>query len=169
LSVLFVASWFLLEVGVRVVGMRTEIVPRLQTTWMTRAHLPEVVRCCSMNWDEDLFVRMLRCSHVMGMVAKLDDVIVGFAVYEKRKRLMRVLNFGVREVYRRRGVGRVIVARLKQKITSCKGAGLVVADVPEEFLECQLFLRSMGFRCEGVQRTRPADYLFRLSLGGDER
>ena len=56
-------------------------------------------------WSEDDFLRCLRQRNCIGMVAELDDHVVGFMIYELHKNRLHVLNFAVAGRFRRRGIG----------------------------------------------------------------
>ena len=54
--------------------------------WMIRRDMPSVLgieqSCFEFAWNEDDFIRCLRQRNCIGMVAEIDDEIVGFMIYE---------------------------------------------------------------------------------------
>ena len=59
---------------------------KVHIRWMIRRDMAEVLAIEADSfeypWSEDDFIRCLRQRNVIGMVAELDDRIVGFMVYE---------------------------------------------------------------------------------------
>lgn len=124
-------------------------------------------------WTGDDFLRCLRQSAeegqyaVVGMVAEIGDMVVGYMLYELRKRSLHLLNLAVHPDYRRMrgkvmyrdsggktqsadgGVGACLLSRLMSKLSNHRRARLTI-DVGERNLEAQLFLRNQGFRCTNI-------------------
>ena len=103
-------------------------------------------------WVEEDFIRCRRQRNCIGMVAKHDDRVVGFMVYELHKGRIHVLNFAVAPSYRRRGVGSRMVTYLIAKL-STKRRSRIVLEVRETNLPAQLFFRENGFRAVTVLRA----------------
>jgi ribosomal-protein-alanine N-acetyltransferase len=80
-------------------------------------------------WSEEDFLLCLRQRNCIGMVAELNDEVVGYMVYELHKHRLHLLNFAVSPSCRRIGIGRAMI---------------------ETNLAAQLFFRSIGFRAEKV-------------------
>lgn len=117
--------------------------------WMIRRDMPEVLAIETASfefpWTEEDFVRCLRQRNCIGMVAELDERVVGFMVYELNKSHLHVLNFAVHPDYRRRGIGRRMIDKLASKL-SAQGRTRLILEVRETNLGAQLFFRAMGFR-----------------------
>lgn len=103
-------------------------------------------------WNQDEFIRHLRIRNTIGMVAELDDHILGYMVYALHKATLELLNLGVDPKYQRSGVGSALMEKLKRKIHAGSRSKLV-AMVSEHNLAGQLFFRSQGLRCTGIEKN----------------
>jgi ribosomal-protein-alanine N-acetyltransferase len=123
--------------------------------WMIRRDMPEVLRIEHVSfdfpWCEDDFLDHLRQRNCIGMVAELDEKIVGFMVYELHERELRILRFAVHPEHRRRKVGTQMGLKLIGKLSNRRRSRIVI-DVRETHLEAQLFFRQLGFRAVCVCR-----------------
>lgn len=146
--------------------MRTKA---LRMAWMVRADMAEALRADDLGWDEPYLLERLKAPNVIAMVAldeSEDDRVVGFVVYSKGKHGIRILNMGVLHGFRRCWVGTLMVRRLEEKVAQRGKRRLLLADVPEEMLGFQLFLRSMGFVAYGIASGKDGvKYLFRRVVG----
>ena len=74
---------------------------RIHIRWMIRRDMAEVLaieaESFEFPWSEEDFIRCLRQRNCIGMVAELDDHVVGFMIYELHKNRLHVLNFAVAE------------------------------------------------------------------------
>ncbi len=133
---------------------------RVHIRWMIRRDMPEVLGIESESfefpWLEDDFIRCLRQRNCIGMVAEVDDRVVGFMIYELHKARIHVLNFAVAGEYRRRGVGSQMLAKLSAKL-SLQRRCRIVLEVRETNLDAQLFFRENGFRAVSVLHDYYAD------------
>jgi ribosomal-protein-alanine N-acetyltransferase len=152
--------------------------------WMIRRDLADVLQIeadtFEFSWSEEEFVRCLRQRNCIGMVAELDDKVVGYMIYELHKNRLHVLNFAVASEYRRRGVGSKMASKLVAKLTSQRRSRILL-EVRETNLAAQLFFRKQGFRAVSVLRDYYEDttedayvmqYRYRagdgISLDGDQ-
>ena len=142
---------------------------------MTRAHslclirldMPEVLaienEAFEFRWSEDDFHRQLQQRNTIGMVAESrvglgagkhaeqGDVVVGFMVYDLEIRSLRVTDFAVAHAWRRKGVGRQMVDKLKAKLTATKRSRIELV-VRERNVAAQLFWRANGFQAVEIVR-----------------
>src|SRR5438874_13513583 len=90
---------------------------RIHIRWMVRRDMPEVMvterASFEYSWTEDDFLRCLRQRNCIGMVAEIDDRVVGFMIYELHKSRLHILNFAVHPNVRRTGIGGLMVAKLQ--------------------------------------------------------
>jgi ribosomal-protein-alanine N-acetyltransferase len=123
--------------------------------WMIRRDMPEVLDIENISfefpWIEDDFIRCLRQRNCIGMVAEHEERVVGFMIYELHKNQLHILNFAVHAEFRRRGVGRQMVAKLMGKL-SHQRRNRILLEVRETNLLAQLFFRDLGFRAVTVLR-----------------
>lgn len=140
--------------------------------WMIRRDMPEVLgiegTSFDFPWSEDDFIRALRQRNCIGMVAEVDERIVGFVVYELHKHRMHFLNLAVHDMYRSQGVGRQLVERQIDKMSE-RQRNRIALEVSESNLNAQLFFRSLGFLATGVIRDFYEDtdddaYVFEYQL-----
>lgn len=128
---------------------------RVHIRWMIRRDMPEVLRAeresFDYSWTEDDFLRCLRQRNCIGMVAELDDRVVGFMIYELHKTKLHVLNFAVAPGHRRAGIGTQMVTKLIGKLSSHRRTKITLA-VRESNLAAQLFFRAQAFKASRVLR-----------------
>lgn len=125
--------------------------------WMIRRDMAEIIDiervAFEFPWSEEEFIRCLRQRNCIGMVAEVDDRIVGYMIYESHKNRLHVLNFAVATSSRRSGIGRQMIETLSRKLSA--GAGRrnrILLECRERNLTAQLFFRSCGFRAVSVLR-----------------
>src|SRR5436305_3532888 len=87
-------------------------------------------------WSEDDFIRCLRQRNCIGMVAEMDDRVVGFMIYELHKNRLHVLNFAVAARFRRRGIGSQMLRKLIGKLSQQRRSRIVL-EVRETNLAAQ--------------------------------
>ncbi|MEM6363292.1 MAG: ribosomal protein S18-alanine N-acetyltransferase [Planctomycetota bacterium] len=122
---------------------------------MTRRHMPAVLgietQAFQFAWTEEDFIRCLRQRNCIGMVAEVDDQVVGFMIYELHKNRLHILNFAVAPDARRQGVGLAMVGKLLGKL-SHERRNRIMLEVRETNLAAQLFFKSIGFKAISVLR-----------------
>ncbi|WP_145366178.1 ribosomal protein S18-alanine N-acetyltransferase [Stratiformator vulcanicus] len=104
-------------------------------------------------WTEEDFLCCLRQRNCIGMVAEVDDEVVGFMIYELQKSRLRVLNFAVASIFRRSKIGSAMINRLVEKLSQQRRREIIL-EVRETNLSAQLFFKQLGFRAFGVLRNR---------------
>src|SRR6476620_10740579 len=128
---------------------------RVHIRWMIRRDMPEVLNAeqesFDYSWTEDDFLRCLRQRNCIGMVAEVDEQVVGFMIYELHKTRLHVLNFAVSPEWRRLGIGTQMVTKLIGKLSSHRRTKITLA-VRETNLTAQLFFRALDFRATKVLR-----------------
>ena len=117
--------------------------------------MPQVLEiendCFEFPWDEDHFIQCLRQRNCIGMVAEINDVVVGFMVYELHKNRLHILNFAVSSFHRHLGIGRDMVGKLVSKLTY-ERRNRIMLEVRETNLQAQSFFKEQGFRAISVLR-----------------
>ena len=133
---------------------------RVHIRWMIRRDMPEVLAIEHASfeypWCEEEFLRVLRQRNCIGMVAEHGERIVGFMIYELHRNKIHVLDFATHREFRRRGVGRQMIAKLVGKLSSQR-RNRIALHVRETNLAAQLFYRVVGFRAMEVVREHYAD------------
>ncbi len=122
---------------------------------MIRRDMPSVLdiegKSFEFPWSEEEFIRALRQRNCIGMVAELNEIVVGFMIYELHKNRLHILNFAVHSDYRRNGVGRAMVEKLVGKLSQQRRSRILL-EVRETNLQAQLFFREVGFQAVSVLR-----------------
>ncbi len=128
---------------------------KLHIRWMIRRDMAEVLAAelasFEYAWTEEDFLRCLRQRNCIGMVAEINDRIVGFMIYELHRGKLHVLNFAVAPAHRRAGIGRLMVRKLIGKLATHKRSKITLA-VRERNLAAQLFFRGQDFKAVRVLR-----------------
>ncbi len=130
--------------------------------WMIRRDMHDVLAIDAASfpepWDEEYFLRQLRCRDVIGMVAEgpsptgaHDGPVLGSMVYRLHRERLELLRLAVHADHRNRGVGRAMLDKLIGKITSHRRTTIDL-QVGESNLPAQLWLRACGFRATTVLR-----------------
>jgi ribosomal-protein-alanine N-acetyltransferase len=125
--------------------------------WMIRRDMPEVLAIENDRfpcpWSEDDFLRCLRQRNCIGMVATNDEIkekcILGFMIYELHKSQLEILNIAVRRDVSRRGVGSLLIKKLRDKLSNQR-RNRISFDVADWNLPGHLFLKSQGFVCDEI-------------------
>lgn len=128
----------------------------VQIRWLIRRDMADVLRIEQSTygeaWSDEDFLTCLRQRNCIGMVAELDQEIVGFMIYELHKSRLHILNFAVDPNYRRHGIGKQMVHRLVDKLSQQRRSEILI-EVRESDLETQLFFKQQGFRAVCVLRS----------------
>lgn len=129
--------------------------PTAQIVWMTRRELPAILsieeRSFPVAWTEEDFCACLRQRNCSGLTAYIDDVPIGFMIYEIANSHAHIMNFAVDPSCRRLGIGREMVAKLVAKLSQQRRTQITL-EVRESNLDAQLFFRACGFTASGVAR-----------------
>ena len=129
---------------------------RVHIRWMIRRDMPDVLQTerdsFDYAWTEEDFLRCLRQRNCIGMVAEMNDRVVGFMIYELHKSKLHVLNFAVAPGCRRMGIGMQMVAKLIAKLSSHRRTKITLA-IRERNLAAQLFFRQLDFKAVKVLRN----------------
>lgn len=137
-------------------------IARVHIRWMIRRDMAEVLeierKSFEFPWSEDDFIRCLRQRSCIGMVAELDDRVVGFMIYELHKSRLYILNFAVHPDHRWRHVGMQMVEKLIGKLSNQR-RNRITLEVRETNLPAQVFFRKNGFRAISVLREFYEDTL----------
>lgn len=142
--------------------------------WAIRRDMPEIMQiendCFPIPWSDADFHRALCQREVIGLIAEIEDCIVGFVIYEFRADRLIVLNFAVRPDCQRRGIGTALINKLKSKLRPNRRKRITL-HTRETNIVAQRFFSSQGFRALGVKRglyqcdeTNEDAYLFQYRL-----
>ena len=124
--------------------------------WLLRRDMPEVLQVEQLSfeyaWTEEDFLRCLRQSDCVGMVAEHAENVIGFTIYELHEKKLHIPDFAVHPSWRRAAVGSQMVAKLISRLSSHRRTRITL-EVRETNLVAQLFFRKQGFRAVRVLRA----------------
>jgi ribosomal-protein-alanine N-acetyltransferase len=133
--------------------MRTSVSFRL----MARGDLDEVLEIESRAflhdgvWTKSDFLSSLKSRDDVSLVATVQNAVVGYVVYQVFKGEYWIFNLAVDEDFRRKGIGKAFIDRLKVRLNETDKKRIVF-DLRERNLSAQLFLKSQGFKARGIER-----------------
>lgn len=108
-------------------------------------------------WSEGSLREHLRTHEYCGRVAELPDhTIAGYMLYEYFKTRVHIANLAVHPALRRKDIGAQMARHLICRLDPA-GKTMVTIDVHEVNLAAQLFLKSLGFRCESIRHKAARD------------
>lgn len=124
--------------------------------WMIRRDMPDIlaIESAVFHWDawtEEDFMVCLRQRNCIGMVAEIDDRVVGYMIYELHRDWLHLVNFAVDPKLHRQRIGTAMVDRLKSKLNHHQRHTIAMV-VSENNLPMHLFLRANGFTATNVLR-----------------
>jgi ribosomal-protein-alanine N-acetyltransferase len=96
-------------------------------------------------WSGAAMEEALSCDAPLFLGAALADELVGFAVARLLSGEAEILNFAVQKVYRRRGIGRLLLEALLNQLREL-GATKVFLEVRESNAAAIAFYRKLGFQ-----------------------
>ena len=118
--------------------------------WMIRRDIASVLdiehNSFEFPWTDGEFIQCLRKRTCIGMVAEVNEEVVGYMLYETGKKEIELISFAVHPKHRQSGIGGALVSLLIGKLAAGRRSKIVVA-VRDSNLQAQLFFRSMGFFC----------------------
>ncbi|TWU22487.1 ribosomal-protein-alanine N-acetyltransferase [Novipirellula galeiformis] len=122
---------------------------------ITRRDLATVLdierKCFDFPWTEAEFMRCLKEKNNRGIVARVNESPVGYAICNIQLRSIRILNMAVHPNLQRRKVGKAMFGYLASYL-SHKGPSRIDLHVRETNLDAQLFFKSLGAKAFGVFR-----------------
>ena len=126
---------------------------KIDIRWMIRGDMPAVLEiereCFEFNWDHDDFMRALSQRNCIGMVAEIEDQVVGFMIYCLHKTRLEIINFAVDPVFRNQGVGSTMLHKLTSKLNEDRRHKLVLA-IRDSNLPAHLFFSRHGLICTRI-------------------
>lgn len=138
--------------------------------FITRRHYADVIRISADSydepWTEDQLATLLKQRTIIGLVYEVNQQVVGYIIYELYKGSLTILNIAVDPRFRRKGIGTLLLNRLKEKLRVL-GRQFLDIDSSETCLSAHLFLKYNGFKAVGINRQQYGDdcdgYTFRFN------
>jgi [ribosomal protein S18]-alanine N-acetyltransferase len=123
--------------------------------WMIRSDIEQVLQIENESfdfaWSEEVFIRYLRQRNCIGMVNEIENRVAGFMVYELYENRIHLVNFCVKNDFRRTGVGTEMMKKLVSKLSEQR-RNRIMLEVRETNLAAQHFFKRMEFRAISVLR-----------------
>lgn len=143
----------------------TFIASHIHVRWMIRRDMTDILMMEQgqrMSWSEEQFLSCLRQRNCIGMVAEVNDVVVGYMIYELFPKKLEVLKVvgGDRTVLDR------MLAKLASKLSSHRRI-LVGLNVDEHDLDMHLALKRNGYDAIRVIKNSDGDsyrFVYRLPV-----
>lgn len=156
--------------------MLTTPMCQVHVRWMIDRDMPQVIAIEDQSfeyaWDEREFRRLLALRNVIGMVAEVGEVVVGYMVYMLEKRNIELMNLAVHPAWRRLGVGSQMTSKLKSKLSTHRRTQIGL-DVRETNVPAQVFFREQRFFAYRTIRNHFSDsredayrFMYLLQGGG---
>lgn len=107
-------------------------------------------------WSEADMMRCLRNQSVVAMVAEVDEVVVGYIIYELNKTYYWLMNIAVHPDWRHLSIGSQLLTKLKGKL-SFQRRSTIRCLIREKNLAAHLWLAANGFKATGISRSQFVD------------
>jgi ribosomal-protein-alanine N-acetyltransferase len=135
--------------------MKTKEAVKVHCRWMIRRDMPEVFDIENGSfkspWNEEDFLRALRCRATIGCVAEHGETVVAFSIYRLQSKFLEIVNLAVHPKWRHMGIGTTMVNKLKSKLSSHRKTRLHII-LSETNLDAHLFFKACGFVALEVMR-----------------
>lgn len=149
--------------------VETQIDVREIKRWSEIESVLEIEKqCFAEPWAVDDFREAATLDDAVILLCEVRRMVVGYGIFEFREGFATILNFAVAVDWRRQGVGRTILERIKRRVVT-RAVGRLYVGVNEYHTTAQFFLKSMGFTYteplryehDGITEN---GYLFELNL-----
>lgn len=128
---------------------------RVHIRWMIRRDEKELMQIEEHNpngWAMDEFLKCLRERNCIGMVAEINERVVGHMVYLMQKHSLALLNIAVHPDYRRRGIGMAMLNKLVGKLSAHRRTAVTI-EVGDDRLDLHLWLKASGFNAYRIHES----------------
>ena len=126
----------------------TQLAKTIKIRWMLHTDLEKIQEIEDASflypWDKHEFLSIFKQRNCIGLVATLDNTIVGYIVYEIFENNYEILNFVIKKQFRRRRFGTVLLNNLLRKLDLNKRTK-VILKISETNLEAQMFFKKQNF------------------------
>lgn len=114
----------------------------IKIQWMTADNISDICKITSL--DEKTIREKTKAPNRVGVVCVRQTEVVGFAIYERNKSYVEVLEFFTKS----KTASEELIKYLQDKLTD------LVIGVKDSNLRLQLFLNDHGFVCDDIQSDR---------------
>jgi ribosomal-protein-alanine N-acetyltransferase len=150
---------------------KDETKPKIYIRWGINRDMPRILEIenevFEYPWSEEDYRTYLKQRNVISMVIEVDDLVVGFMVYELHKTHLNIPNFAITESYQRQGLGTKMIDKLKGKLDNNRRNHLIM-EVRDSNIAAHLFLKNNDFKAVKIVRDAYEDclddmYIFRYN------
>ena len=129
--------------------------------FMTRKNISAVIgiehQCFESPWSIDEFDEFLLLPNASGAFATVRGITTGFVMYRRFPEYIAIENLAVGLDWQRCGIGRKLVGKTIELLNTSKKQTAVICILSEVYVESQMFLKAMGFKCSS--KWKPSERL----------
>ncbi len=121
--------------------------PQTHIRWLVHPDIDKVLEIEASlphPWTVSDFCCFLHHRNTIGMVLELEDQIVGYMAYELCQRHLELIRLVVHPGHRRQGLGRQMLVRLANKLSSHRRTSIAL-NVSEREMAIHLWLKACGY------------------------
>ena len=129
---------------------------KVHVRWMIKRDLKEVIDIEAKNFKDPWllkdFEKQLQERSVIGMVAEVDNKILGYMIYQLHKGKLELLNISVDPLHQGEGIGTTMIEKLKNKLNPNRRnrIELIVGDMN---LKTHTFLKNRIFFATSIKKN----------------
>jgi len=134
------------------------VLERISIEPMKETDIPEVMAIerdsFPMPWSESSFLYELRRNREVAnlMVARLDDILVGYVCYWLIFKEVHIMNLAVRRDFRRQGIGETLIRSVLKEARD-KGGERATLEVRASNIAAIRLYQKLGFNVTGIRRN----------------
>jgi len=116
--------------------------------WMIRRDLPDIASWemdTPYGWDTERYIQAMRVRNQIALIVECGQQVVGVIVYRLLADRIEIRRISVHPDHRRKGVGRILIEKLKTRLQGSHTRFTLRTRVRENNLKAQLFFKAMGF------------------------
>jgi ribosomal protein S18 acetylase RimI-like enzyme len=121
---------------------------RYTSRWLIRRDLTDLASWemdTPRGWDADRYIRAMQVRNQVSLVVETATHVVGVIVYRLLADRIEIRRISVHPDHRRKGVGRILIEKLKHRLSAHATRFALRTQVREDDLKAQLFFKAMGF------------------------
>lgn len=121
---------------------------RTHVRWYIRRDLDDYIKIEKESypypWSEKDFIRCLMSSKISAFTAEYREKVIGFLIFEMRKKYLNIINLAVHPDFQRQGVATELMKNLKTRLMNERNK--LKAEVADYNLDAHLFFKSQEFK-----------------------
>lgn len=121
---------------------------RVHIRWYIRRDLDDYINiekeCFKYPWLVNDFLRVFDNRKVSAFTAEYREKVIGYLVFEIRKKYLSIINLAIHPDFQRQGVATELIKNLKTRLS--EGRTKMKAEVADYNLDAHLFFKSQEFK-----------------------